>query len=147
MGGAVGGEWEGRTGEARRGRGADGGWGGQAGAVRDGGGAGGVTRGMPWGSGAIAELTGLAADIAGADLVITGEGRYDGQSEAGKAPAHVAQLARAAGVPVALVAGAIEADASGFAASASLTELAGSTAAALADPLRWLRDAGEHLAG
>lgn len=98
------------------------------------------------GSAAIAELTGLAADIAGADLVITGEGRYDGQSEAGKAPAHVAQLARAAGVPVALVAGAIEADASGFAASASLTELAGSTAAALADPLRWLRDAGELLA-
>jgi glycerate kinase len=98
------------------------------------------------GSAAIAELTGLAGDIAGADLVVTGEGRYDGQSEAGKAPAHVAQLARAAGVPVALVAGAIDADASGFTAAASLTDIAGSTEAALADPLRWLRDAGEILA-
>lgn len=98
------------------------------------------------GSAAIAELTGLASDIARADLVVTGEGRYDGQSEAGKAPAHVAQLARAAGVPVALVAGAIQADTSGFSAAESLTEIAGSTDAALADPLRWLRDAGERLA-
>ncbi|MFP3821966.1 glycerate kinase, partial [Bacillus sp. SIMBA_008] len=73
-------------------------------------------------------------------------GRYDGQSEAGKAPAHVAQLAREAGVPVALVAGAIQADTSAFAAAASLTEIAGSTEAALKDPLRWLRDAGEILA-
>ncbi|MGO1256413.1 MAG: glycerate kinase [Microbacterium gubbeenense] len=99
------------------------------------------------GSAAIAELTGLAADIASADLVVTGEGRYDGQSEAGKAPAHVAQLARDAGVPVQLVAGAIDADASAFAAAASLTELAGSSTAALADPARYLRDAGERLAG
>ena len=98
------------------------------------------------GSAAIAELTGLADDIARADLVITGEGRYDGQSEAGKAPAHVAQLAREAGVPVALVAGAIQADVSGFAKAASLTDIAGSTEQALADPLRWLRDAGEILA-
>ncbi|MFP3813317.1 glycerate kinase, partial [Bacillus sp. SIMBA_005] len=64
----------------------------------------------------------------------------------GKAPAHVAQLAREAGVPVALVAGAIQADTSAFAAAASLTEIAGSTEAALKDPLRWLRDAGEILA-
>lgn len=98
------------------------------------------------GSAAIADLTGLAGDIATADIVVTGEGRYDGQSEAGKAPAHVAQLARAAGVPVQIVAGAIDADTSSFAGAASLTELAGSSEAALADPARWLRDAGERLA-
>lgn len=97
------------------------------------------------GSAEVAELTGIAADIAGADLVVTGEGRYDGQSEDGKAPAHVAALARAAGVPVAIVAGAIDGDVSRFSQAVSLTEVAGSTAAALADPQRWLRDAGEIL--
>ena len=45
--------------------------------------------------------------LAGADLVVTGEGRFDGQSAAGKAPTEVARRAAAAGVPVALVAGAI----------------------------------------
>ncbi|WP_221586091.1 glycerate kinase [Microbacterium sp. G2-8] len=99
------------------------------------------------GAAAIADLTGLAADIEGADLVVTGEGRFDGQSAAGKAPAHVAALAREAGVPVALIAGAIDGDTSAFAGSVSLTEVAGSTDAALADPGRWLRDAGAQLAG
>ncbi|WP_156760660.1 glycerate kinase [Microbacterium karelineae] len=99
------------------------------------------------GSVAIAELTGLAEGIAGADLVVTGEGRFDGQSAEGKAPAHVADLARTAGVPVALVAGAIDGDTAAFAGSAALTEIAGSTEAALADPARWLREAGALLAG
>ncbi|WP_036318647.1 glycerate kinase [Microbacterium indicum] len=98
------------------------------------------------GAAEIAELTGLAGDIAGADLVVTGEGRFDGQSAAGKAPAHVAQLARAAGVPVALAAGSIDGDAGAFAATASLTALAGSAERAIADPLGFLRDAGEILA-
>jgi glycerate kinase len=68
------------------------------------------------------------------------------QSAAGKVPSEVAARAAAWGVPVALVAGAIEADASGFAASASLTDLAGDGAAAMADPLRWLEAAGAQLA-
>lgn len=104
--------------------------------------------GASMGAGArlVAESVGLADAIAGADLVITGEGRFDGQSEAGKAPTEVAAIARAAGVPVALVAGSITADASGFAASASLTDLAGSGAAAMADPARWLEAAGASLA-
>ncbi|MFC4243217.1 glycerate kinase [Gryllotalpicola reticulitermitis] len=98
------------------------------------------------GAPAVAEALGLAGAIARADLVITGEGRFDGQSEAGKAPSHVAALARAAGVPVALVAGAIQASVAAFSASASLTELAGSTTAALAEPARWARAAGAALA-
>ncbi|HEY0247092.1 MAG TPA: glycerate kinase [Gryllotalpicola sp.] len=98
------------------------------------------------GAPAVAEAIGLAGTIAGAGLVITGEGRYDGQSAAGKAPTHVAELAEAAGVPVALAAGAIDAPVEAFAAAASLTELAGSTAAALAEPERWAREAGARLA-
>jgi len=49
---------------------------------------------------------------------------------------------------VALVAGRIaqEADTSAFAASVSLSDLAGSAVAAIADPARWLREAGATLA-
>lgn len=58
----------------------------------------------------IAELAGLDAAIAGADLVITGEGRLDAQSLAGKVPIGVARRARAAGVPAMAFAGLIEGD-------------------------------------
>ena len=100
------------------------------------------------GAAEVAELIGLRAALAAASVVVTGEGSFDGQSSAGKAPTHVAALAAQAGVPVALVAGRIapEADTSGFAASVSLTDLAGSGTAAMADPARWLHDAGAALA-
>jgi glycerate 2-kinase len=47
----------------------------------------------------------LAHRLDGADWVITGEGRSDAQTLAGKLPLKVAMLARAAGVPVALISG------------------------------------------
>ncbi|MDR6868381.1 glycerate kinase [Microbacterium resistens] len=96
----------------------------------------------------VARLVGLAEAVAGADVVITGEGSFDGQSGAGKAPAYVAALAAEAGVRVALAAGRIagDADVSSFAASTSLVEIAGSTAAALGHPARHLRTAGSTLA-
>jgi glycerate kinase len=101
---------------------------------------------MGGGAALVAETVGLPEVIVGADLVITGEGRFDGQSEAGKAPTVVAGLARDAGVPTALVAGAITAEPRGFAASVALVDLAGSGAAAMAEPLRWLEAAGAALA-
>ena len=55
----------------------------------------------------VAELVGLPAALAGADLVITGEGRADEQTLAGKTAMGVAQLARGAGVPVVLLCGAL----------------------------------------
>lgn len=55
----------------------------------------------------IAEMTGLPAAIAAADLVVTGEGRIDDQTAAGKAPAGVARLARAAGKPVIAFGGSV----------------------------------------
>ena len=51
------------------------------------------------------ELTGFAAHVSGADLVVTGEGSLDEQTLHGKAPAGVAAAARAAGVPVVTVSG------------------------------------------
>jgi len=98
------------------------------------------------GAALVAGAIGLDRDLVGADLVITGEGRFDGQSEAGKAPSEVARLAASAGVPVALVAGAIIAEPRGFASSVALTGLAGGAGAAMADPLRWLEAAGAGLA-
>ena len=98
------------------------------------------------GARAVAGAIGLDAALADADLVVTGEGRFDGQSGAGKVTSEVLRLARRRGVPVALVAGAIEAPAEEFSAAVSLTDLAGSAAAAMGDPLAWLRAAGARLA-
>ena len=55
----------------------------------------------------IASMTGLAAAVASADIVITGEGRLDAQTGEGKAPAGVARLARASRKPVIALAGTI----------------------------------------
>lgn len=100
------------------------------------------------GAAAVAELIGLPDAVAAASLVVTGEGSYDGQSAAGKVPDLVERISAAAGVPLALVAGRIAPDVplDGFAASVSLTDLAGSSDAAMRDPRRWLVAAGAALA-
>jgi len=54
----------------------------------------------------IAELTGLAAKIAAADLVISGEGRLDGQSLQGKVVGSLAELCQRQGKPLVLCVGA-----------------------------------------
>lgn len=51
--------------------------------------------------------TGLAAYIGEADLVVTGEGRLDGQTAMGKAPVGVAGLAKRYGKPVIAFAGSV----------------------------------------
>lgn len=55
----------------------------------------------------VAELSGLAEAVAGATLVITGEGRLDAQSLHGKTPVGVARVAQAQGVPVVALAGSL----------------------------------------
>lgn len=104
----------------------------------------------------IAEVTHLAALLPDADVVLTGEGRFDETSLTGKVVGEV--LAAAAGAVV-VIAGAIEPGAlepggpervSGTrrapALAIALTDLAGSRAAALADPAHWLEVAGERAA-
>jgi glycerate kinase len=94
----------------------------------------------------IATRSGLDAAMATADLVITGEGRFDSQSAQGKIPHHVATRAQELEVPVAIVAGLIEATTGDFADSASLTDLAGGSAEALENAEHWLEAAGAALA-
>ena len=95
----------------------------------------------------LSRLAGLDQALAGAGLVITGEGRYDETSGTGKVAGTVFAAASAAGVPAALVAGQIAAVPPPAAAWAvGLADLAGGPAAALADPGHWLRQAGQELA-
>jgi glycerate kinase len=57
----------------------------------------------------VADLIGLDVALAGADWAITGEGRTDAQTLLRKAPYIVAERARAAGVPITLLSGAVDA--------------------------------------
>lgn len=55
----------------------------------------------------VADLTGLETALQGADLVITGEGRFDAQTLRGKTPFGVAKVARRHDVPVIVLAGTL----------------------------------------
>jgi glycerate kinase len=59
----------------------------------------------------VIEAVGLADRLKGCDLVVTGEGRMDGQTVFGKAPAGVARVARLLGIPVIAICGSLAADA------------------------------------
>ena len=61
----------------------------------------------------IAEALGLAAAVAAADLVLTGEGAFDVTTQAGKGPGHVLALAAAHDVPTLVVAGVVAEDVRG----------------------------------
>ena len=63
------------------------------------------------GIGLVMQAAGLAAALQNADLVITGEGRLDGQTRLGKVPLGVLRLAQQHGVPVIAIAGVLGAGA------------------------------------
>jgi glycerate kinase len=84
----------------------------------------------------VAEAVGLAERVAAADLVVTGEGRFDSQSLRGKVPAGVARLAQEHGLPCVVIAGQAEvgrrdAAAAGIEEIATVAELTGSPEQAL----------------
>jgi glycerate kinase len=100
------------------------------------------------GAAAVARVMGLAERLGNADVVVTGEGRFDDQSEIGKVPSVVRELARetaAPGARVGLVAGSITASARGFDAAVDLSDLAGGRERALARTREALIEAGELL--
>jgi glycerate kinase len=102
------------------------------------------------GAEAVLQLTDLAGKMQGAASVITGEGRSDRQTLAGKLPLAIAQAARP--VPTLLVSGAVTEDARAalarhFALIRTLVERAGSLDAARAEPERWLYEIGRDIGG
>lgn len=102
------------------------------------------------GSQAIARLTGFAAAAASADVVITGEGRYDATSSTGKVVGNALALVDQGSARAVVIAGTMDAapvTPDGRAVVAiSLADLAGSPEHAMADPARWLREAGAEAA-
>lgn len=64
--------------------------------------------GIEPGGAVVAQRIGLAQAMSGANLVVTGEGRLDESTLAGKAPAAVARLAAELGVPCRIVVGSAE---------------------------------------
>jgi glycerate kinase len=62
------------------------------------------------GAALVLELTGFEASLDGASLVLTAEGRLDGQTAHGKAPAAVAGLANRHGIPCIALAGSLGPD-------------------------------------
>lgn len=92
----------------------------------------------------VAEVLELDRRIAEADLVITGEGSFDSQSRRGKVVGNILARTQSVQVEAAVIAGRILEDPGTL--HASLTELAGSSDAALLDPVTWARAAGTQIA-
>lgn len=96
--------------------------------------------------------TGLENAVAGAGLVITGEGSFDHQSLRGKVIAGVAGAARDHGVPCAVLAGRVstgrrEQGAAGVTEAHALVDHFGTVELAMAEPARGLRELSARLAG
>jgi glycerate kinase len=94
---------------------------------------------------------GLATKVDGADLVVTGEGRFDATSLRGKVASGVAQIAQQAGVPCVVVAGQAsvgvrDAAASGIDEVWSVAEALGSIDAAMAAGADGVRELGRRVA-
>ncbi len=99
----------------------------------------------------ILDLVGFRDAVAGADLVVTGEGSLDEQSLAGKAPVGVSRAAATAGVPVVAVAGrcllnAEQLRSAGISAAYPLSDLEPDPARSMAAAAPLLTRTGERLA-
>ncbi|TCO47812.1 glycerate kinase [Kribbella antiqua] len=99
----------------------------------------------------VLDLVGFHQQLAGADLVVTGEGALDEQTLHGKAVAGVAAAAAEAGIPVVAVCGTNRLDVArleqaGVLAAYALTDLEPDVRRCIADPVPLLRQLGEQLA-
>ncbi|TLM82628.1 glycerate kinase [Pseudarthrobacter sp. NamE2] len=100
----------------------------------------------------VLEFTGLAERLAGADLVITGEGSLDEQSLLGKTPMGVARAAAGQGVPVIAVCGRTtleqhQAAEAGFEDVYSLTELESDVNRCISEAGPLLQQLGTQISG
>ncbi|WP_458779978.1 glycerate kinase [Arthrobacter sp. D3-16] len=100
----------------------------------------------------VLEFTELKQRLAGADLVITGEGSLDEQSLLGKTPMGVARAAAAQGVPVIAVCGRTtlsegQAAAAGFEDVYALTELESNVDRCIAEAAQLLEQLGTQISG
>lgn len=95
----------------------------------------------------ISALSGLTEAIRDADVVLTGEGRFDATSSTGKVVGELLILARQHGTPVGIIAGQIAVDVHDTGVWAvALADLAGSAENAMATPIPALEEAGRQAA-
>ena len=104
------------------------------------------------GAAIIAEHTHLPDDVAAAQLIITGEGRFDDQSLHGKVVSALAAGARAHDVPVLVLAGQVTLDtptltAAGIRAAFAIADYAGSVQRAIDDAANQLTGLARRTAG
>jgi glycerate kinase len=97
------------------------------------------------------DLLGFGAALAGASLVVTGEGSLDRQTLSGKAPAGVARAAADQGIPCVAVSGrcqlsAVELAGAGISAAYALTDLEPDPARCMADAAPLLRRLAHRVA-
>jgi glycerate 2-kinase len=103
------------------------------------------------GAAIIAEHTHFDDDIAEAEMIVTGEGRFDEQSLHGKVVGEIAAAARPLGIPVVVLAGQVSLDrsairAAGIMSALSMAEYAGSARLAQADAANQLMGLASQVA-
>jgi len=103
------------------------------------------------GAAIIAELTDLADDVAAADLIVTGEGKFDNQSLHGKVVGALARMARERQIPVLVLAGQVDLDdaalrCTGILAAYAIADYAGSVRLALVDAVNQLMGLASYAA-
>jgi glycerate kinase len=99
----------------------------------------------------IAEHTRLDDELETADMIVTGEGRFDEQSLHGKVVGFLAQTARPLGIPVIVLAGQVGLDSgavrmSGIMSALSIAEYSGSVRLAQADAANQLMGLASQVA-
>ncbi|MET9203076.1 glycerate kinase, partial [Gordonia sp. NPDC003585] len=99
----------------------------------------------------VAEATDLDADVAAADLVITGEGKFDSQTLRGKVVSALHGAATAAGAQTVVLAGQValspeEIGAAGIASAHAIVDIAGSVEVAMNDARNQLIRLAESVA-
>lgn len=106
---------------------------------------------MRSGAGVVGAATGRAEAIRRADVVVTGEGHFDAQSNCGKVVGSLVDEAAAQGTPVLVVAGQVEPGRSDRRGSNetgvwAVSDVAGSAAAAMRHPESWLAETVRRVA-
>lgn len=93
---------------------------------------------------AVASMIGLENAVANCDLVITGEGRFDSQSNSGKVVGTVAQIAMEHGKRIKYCVGSSELPLGE--SGVALVDIAPSLDEAISNPYRWVVEAAKRLA-
>lgn len=94
----------------------------------------------------ILNLLDFETQIQDADLVITGEGKFDSQSLAGKGPIGIAKICSVKGIPIILVCGVKESNSESFKQIYQIMDFAPNLKSAQENPKLWIEKIGSEIA-